>query len=248
MNFTPQNIFRLVGRSIAARKLGLSFTGTTMFSTPARIKLAGKEIQLFCPPEAGIAIDVINVLLDDEYQIGRLKERPKTVVDIGAIIGLFTLWAATSFRGATVHAYEPNSDLWSYTESNISQVGANLYREGVSNKSGRGSVSCSGESRLGKCEIASTGGVAVTAFREVVARMGGEIDLLKLDCEGAEWDILEDSESLRAVKHVVMEYHLTGEGRSLEQLLAIFSARGFSPTHVNPNSGFGIACFRRTGK
>lgn len=168
------------------------------------------------------------------------------MVDVGANIGLFTLWSAASFPGAVIHAYEPNPNLWSYTEANISQMGAKLFREGVSKNSGKGSVHCSKESRLGKCEMTNDGSVAVTAFREVVARMGGGIDLLKLDCEGAEWDILKDSDSLSTVKHVVMEYHLTREDSSLEELLSIFAARGFAPTHVKPNSGFGIACFSRT--
>jgi len=245
MNSRLRDVLRLVKRSLAAKRFGFFFTGISRFSTPSHLKLAGKEIQLFCPPEAGIAKDVVNVLLDDEYRITRLKERPKTVVDIGANIGLFTLWSAANFRGATVHAYEPNSDLWSYTQANLSQVGASLYREGVSNKSGRGSVSYSSESRLGKCEITTAGPVAITAFREVLARMGGGIDLLKLDCEGAEWEILNDANSLSAVRHVVMEYHLVGGEHSVEELVAIFVAQGFSPTYVKPNSGFGIACFSR---
>ena len=35
----------------------------------------------------------------------------------------------------------------------------------------------------------------------------GKIDLLKMDCEGSEWDILENLESLKSVDNITLEYH-----------------------------------------
>jgi hypothetical protein len=44
--------------------------------------------------------------------------------------------------------------------------------------------------------------------------------LLKLDCEGGEWNILKDTEAMQRVASLTMKYHLTGS-KSIEDLLAI---------------------------
>jgi len=245
MNMNTHSIVRLIKRMVAAKKLGVYFMGTSRFTTPARLKLPQKEVQLFCPSESGIAKDVINVLLDDEYRLRTLKLQPSTIVDIGANIGLFSIWAAANFPAATIHSYEPNADLWSFAEANLNQVGARLYREAVGLNHGRASVSYEGESRLGRCELSESGSVVVTALSEVVARAGGCVDLLKMDCEGAEWNMFEDAASFRQVKNVVMEYHTLAETHSVESLVSRFKDLGFALRHLNPNAGFGIACFFR---
>jgi len=245
MKSAPRSVIRLIRRAIAAKKLGFHFSGTSRFVTPTHIKLLRKHLKLSTPPEPGIAKDVINVLLDDEYRISKLKPYPKTVIDIGANVGLFSLWAAAHFPSATIHAYEPNQDLWEYTEANLSQVGARLFREGVGLSAGRGSVNYMDESRLGKCELSEGGGVVVAAFGDVVERIGGRVDLLKMDCEGAEWQMLEDTETFFAVDRVVMEYHELTAKHTLESLIRRFKELGFVANHVAPNRGFGIACFSR---
>jgi hypothetical protein len=56
----------------------------------------------------------------------------------------------------------------------------------------------------------------------------GGIDVLKLDCEGAEYDILLAPDApLERVREIRMEYH-GGRGAELAQSLA---RRGFSITH-----------------
>jgi hypothetical protein len=74
--------------------------------------------------------------------------------------------------------------------------------------------------------------------------MGGALDLLKLDCEGAEWDIFKDVEALRQVRLIRMEYHLT-DGRSLDDLTIHAKRLGFHIERLEPNQGFGIAWLSR---
>ena len=52
--------------------------------------------------------------------------------------------------------------------------------------------------------------VAIPQFSiaDAIARMGGKTDILKLDCEGTEWEILKDIASLKKVKAITLEYHL----------------------------------------
>src|SRR5215831_7104427 len=70
------------------------------------------------------------------------------------------------------------------------------------------------------------GDIPQVAFRTCLLRLGGNVDLLKLDCEGAEWSILADSESLAAVRSLVMEYDLV-DGHTEAELVSIVRKLGF---------------------
>jgi hypothetical protein len=70
------------------------------------------------------------------------------------------------------------------------------------------------------------GNIPQVAFRACILRLGGSVDLLKLDCEGAEWSILTDTESLAAVKSLVMEYDLV-DGHTEAELISIVTTLGF---------------------
>jgi hypothetical protein len=78
-------------------------------------------------------------------------------------------------------------------------------------------------------------------------RLGADVDLMKIDCEGAEWDLFEDGDSLRRVKEIRMEYHLI-DGRSLDEFKAKVRDLGFSVLKLSPNRGFGVAWLQRAGK
>jgi FkbM family methyltransferase len=53
--------------------------------------------------------------------------------------------------------------------------------------------------------------VFVRSLASAVEALGGA-DLLKLDCEGAEWDLFETVDVWRRIAAITMEYHLWGEG------------------------------------
>lgn len=74
----------------------------------------------------------------------------------------------------------------------------------------------------------------------MIDRIGGRIDLLKIDCEGAEWDIFEQHDAFRNVHQIRMEYHLL-EGRDLARFEDTVGELGFRIIKLIPNRGFGIA-------
>lgn len=60
-----------------------------------------------------------------------------------------------------------------------------------------------------------------------------QIELLKIDCEGAEWDILLAAEDvLPAVRQICMEFH-AGRGWTAEKLSTWQHLRGFEVRHTN---------------
>lgn len=77
-----------------------------------------------------------------------------------------------------------------------------------------------------------------------ISRMGGDVDLMKIDCEGAEWDLFEDKSTFQKVKEIRMEYHL-GRDRTVDDLRMKARELGFSISKISPNQGFGIAWLHR---
>ena len=70
------------------------------------------------------------------------------------------------------------------------------------------------------------------------------IDLLKLDCEGAEWEILPAADLvLPLVRQISMEYHCL-HGWTPEKLAGFLRARGFEVEHT-PGHANGLLWARR---
>jgi len=100
------------------------------------------------------------------------------------------------------------------------------------------------ESRLAKVSTVETGGVRKIGIKQVIDRMNGHIDLLKMDCEGSEWEILRDAEALGRVDHIRMEYHI-GPGQTCDELVRLSEAAGFQIESLRPNRTWGIAWLGR---
>lgn len=231
---------KLAVRFVRARRYGIWFTGMS-HTRPGRVRFDGRSIPL--PDD--LVPDFVNVVLDDDYGLGELHGIA-TIVDIGANIGLFTCYARERFPGATIHAYEPAAETVASARRNTAHELTTVFEEGVSARTGPASLTDLGHSNLTRTQ-AGEGPITLVAFSEVVARIGGRIDLLKVDCEGAEWDFMRDASLFRNVKHVRMEYHLT-DGRTLDDAHRLVAGLGFEVVKLLPNQGFGIAWLEPRGR
>ena len=164
-----------------------------------------------------------------------------TVVDIGANVGFFTCQAATAGRGVRVVAVEPVS---AYIEVLRRNVERNALRNvdvlpvAVSRESG-----C----EVGICVWYTPSGEAKTHYpipsdarRETETVKGmtladifhaGRVercDLLKIDIEGAEYELFDGirPEDWARIERVVMETHEVA-GRAQSELVKVLKAQGF---------------------
>ena len=74
------------------------------------------------------------------------------------------------------------------------------------------------------------------------------VDLLKMDCEGAEYEILYSTPSshLQRISEIRMEYHNLDSGdRHVEGLKRFFAQSGFAVTHLRPASETGGTLWAR---
>jgi len=237
---TMNRFATLLRRFLAARNLGFTFIGTTKSRKPARARLGGRYISLSYPEGTACMSDIINLWLDDEYGVRKLQDTPGTIVDIGGNIGLFSLWVWHHFPQAHLYTFEPNPLLWDHLTANLSPTNAQIHKAGVSAKSCRARMNHAADSRLASTVSDNSGDVELISLSQILKDVGGKIDLLKMDCEGAEWDIFQDKDAFTSISVVRMEYHLD-ESHSLETLEQLSASLGYRIEHLSPNQGFGIA-------
>ncbi|MEO7049193.1 MAG: hypothetical protein ABI091_28065, partial [Ferruginibacter sp.] len=67
-------------------------------------------------------------------------------------------------------------------------------------------------------------------------------DILKLDCEGAEWDLFEDEVAWQKIRGLTMEYHLWArEGSCYEDIELKLAKLNFKIiSHIELNDSYGL--------
>lgn len=156
------------------------------------------------------------------------------VVDIGANIGVFAVYAACC-HARTVLAYEPNGEAYQRLVQNIRanrlEHAIFPFRLAVTGTAGekvRFPLAASAYNAIVSDDAQLAGGayewVKTTDLRQIVGPVQ-HVDVLKMDCEGGEYDILtpDAEEPLRKVQAIRMEYHL---GRA-DEVIAVLRRCGF---------------------
>lgn len=208
-------------------------------------------LTFWCRPGSSDLMSVFDIFTSQRHSAYLSQFKVKegdTVVDIGANIGVFSLQAALS--GATVTAYEPMADTCKVMRINIAANKmadrVQLVQKGVAQEAGPREIFLGNRNHSMSCSLIeheNTSADAVTiqtiAFADVLAKHA-LINLLKIDCEGAEFEFLGPGCNLSNVDKVVLEYHEIAPGFRRSTLEAVLRHRGFT-TQVKPwKPGHGI--------
>lgn len=209
---------------------------------PRDISLGRESVRLSYPNEHGVANDFLACIIEDHYGLRTFSIAARTVLDIGANVGFFSLAARSHFPDAVIHAYEPNPRLLSYVRDNAAAGRFVIYPEAVGPESGRVSIADLGDSNQARTVAQDPSvdeGIRQIPMRDAIARLGGYVDLAKVDCEGAEWDLFQDCESWRKIHKLRMEYHLWRQHTFVE-LTKTLHDLGFSIDKHVPSGEFGL--------
>ncbi|MEJ7826490.1 MAG: FkbM family methyltransferase [Solirubrobacteraceae bacterium] len=137
----------------------------------------------------------------------RLEDRPLRILDLGANVGLFGVFAAGRWPQASVTAVEPDPDNLDVLRRcvELSDRGDAWQVVAAAAAAHDGTVSFQGGGQS-LSRIAPGVAHSVPAI-DALARLSG-VDLLKMDIEGGEWAILDDPRFIDAAPAVtVLEYH-----------------------------------------
>jgi FkbM family methyltransferase len=139
------------------------------------------------------------------------------VVDLGAHVGSFSLWAAGA-APCQVHAFEPSPVTFALLRRNLASDPERLHcsQVAVAGSSGARRLSLADDSAANSLDPAPEGvaGSQVTVdsitLAEALERSGfPRVDVLKLDIEGAEYEVFEQlaPRGLDGVRSIVLECH-----------------------------------------
>lgn len=162
---------------------------------------------------------------EDVYKLDRADLAGRTVVDLGANVGAFSIFAALA-GAQCVHAYEPDAAnqqaLATNIKANALEQQILVSPEAVTDGTETQVEWCSGDlgSEGGSQRARQPSDVVVPAIGldEVVAR-AGHVGVLKMDVEGAESSIICGAarETLERIDRIVMEFHGAGTGGSMTE-------------------------------
>jgi FkbM family methyltransferase len=183
-----------------------------------------------------------NAVFHDEYQIRDLRQHNvRTIVDIGAHVGSFTVLCHHYWPNAQIVAVEPHPQSFELLEYNTSHIPASqllLVNAAVAKRSGK----CLLASPVSHSRVAEyvpdiwdsiqprhqdfgikVPAVTVEDLWSKISTWGmQEIDLLKLDCEGAEYVVIPELSALGLMSRVGWirgEWHSRKDNPLLEVFL-----------------------------
>jgi FkbM family methyltransferase len=163
------------------------------------------------------------------------------VVDIGGHVGAFTVAVCEAYPAAQCFVYEPAPDTCAFLRTNVEQNGLSnrvrVQQAAVAGHAGEASmdIGTPAASAHRPISFGAAGSRSVTvpvrAFADVITAVGRDIDVLKLDCEGSEYSIIEETTAAdwQPIRRVVMEYHPDDPER-LRALVARMQGFGFRLT------------------
>ncbi len=175
-------------------------------------------MNLACP--ASMVVHVQQVLRG-EYDI-RYEHPAPAILDVGANIGGFAVWALGRWPGCSIHCYEPLPENFELLQKNLGQLDRSRVRlhPHAIGRPGRRRL-YRGRNNWGEASFFDLG-EQTSDWVEVDVLAPETLppaQILKLDAEGAEIEILSGSPSID-FDVVLMEYHSESNRRAADDLLA----------------------------
>lgn len=178
--------------------------------------------------------DTINEIFIKEIYKANVKD--KVVIDVGAYFGESSIYFA--LQGAKkVIALEPDEESYKIALRNIKENGLEnkitLLNKAISPTRGivnyyrtnsAGTSSTAYDQMIRKDEVIVKKQVEAITLDEIIANEG-EIGLLKMDCEGCEYSVLNSFSHFDKTDEIVLEYH-----KGLQNLPSLLKSYGFVVT------------------
>lgn len=159
----------------------------------------------------------------DEYapprELSIPRDEVRTILDIGANVGVTALYFSLVYPNARIYAFEPAPDNFAVLQKNVANCARiQAFNFGLGEKDATLELYASDNPlNFGGYSLHATGSdttrrttIAVRAVADVLRELGLErIDVVKVDTEGAEWDIVTafPEPVLKSVQLIVGELH-----------------------------------------
>jgi FkbM family methyltransferase len=188
-----------------------------------RLAYLGEQFKLAAANRSEVEV-AREMLLDEQYLLDGID--PAVIVDLGSNVGASIMFFRVRYPRARIVGLEPDPRTFERLWHSVSHVpGVEVYPWAVADRTGKvpfRQVEQSWESALYLGDgDAATVEVDAVSLTELLSRLEiGEVDLLKLDVEGAEWLIFDQESALMRCKAIVGELHLDAPDQTGQRALA----------------------------
>lgn len=192
-----------------------------------------------------------DIFENELYKFNKSDESPKSnyILDLGANIGLSAIYFSKKYPGHLIHAYEPDPEIFEYLKLNIAQnecSNVKLFNFAVWNETTELTFYSEGADAgtlISASNPISSYSVQSIAFSEILKTIDGNLDMVKVDIEGAETTIFGDSsQNLAMIQNLFVEYHsFLNQAQTLDRLLKNIAKSGLRYQIFNLNDGVRIS-------
>ncbi len=211
----------------------------------ASVRHESTEIQaanhLFSVPDpASFVWQFHDIFVERFYQFQALNPSPK-ILDLGANLGLASWFFLTHYPKAIIHSYEADSTICQFFSKNLppqEYPNISLYQEAVAATTSILNFDSTGADD-GKINAFGKHQVQGRAFPEILDRIGGKASLIKMDIEGAEFEIISEHWKLfQHTDYLFLEVH-EDENQNFSQILPLLHQAGLQLIHITPQRRIG---------
>jgi FkbM family methyltransferase len=193
-------------------------------------------------------VPIMGIFLRSEYG---MPPDNATLVDLGANVGAFSVYAATVARNTRVYAYEPMPEAYRVMQENVHlnkmTEAIKCFNYAVAGTTAERELFITGTNFFFPTLIAPaqpqgtrSQPVPCTTLAEIInVNKLARVDLLKMDVEGGEYDILYQTplSYLARIQEIRMEYHnLDQEEQNVRGLKHFLTSQGYTITHEQATS------------
>ncbi len=195
---------------------------------PAQFDLHGSKVNYLNGLE--LLYSLREIFIDEIYKIRFDRPNPY-ILDCGANIGLSILYMKQLYPNARILAFEPDDSNFKLLKSNtedlkdVSVVKKAVWKENTTiSFASTGTLSSKIVHDNANDQLKSMEGIRLKDY------LNEPVDLLKLDIEGAEYEVIKDcKEKLSSIKNLFIEYHGKFENTAeLNEIFAIIQQAGFA--------------------
>lgn len=203
--------------------------------------------------------DVLLEVFKNKEYLKKIKTSPKVIFDVGSHFGFVAIQFKKAFPDCEIYCYEPDFFNFQVLRENTDRFKRNgfyLSDSAVSGENGELEFFEKNQRESSTIKKNKTGGggnqkvrivQSVTLDKEIARHGISGIDVLKLDCEGAEYDIIRESIETIAnfVELIIMEYHVLPEHDVEIELMTPLVNHGFNIEKIELNSKVGFIIGRK---
>lgn len=161
------------------------------------------------PNERAFYYEYRDIFGKEIYKFKAVNKKPR-IIDAGGYIGMATMYFKSLYPEAVIKVFEPDPFTFSFLKKNIRNnniKNVSLYNVGLGKKEGTVSIYPDGGDGA-SVKVKNKNKMVNVRIKRLSDCISSRVDLLKMNIEGAEYEVLQDIENkLDFVDQIILEYH-----------------------------------------